>query len=583
MKTTFNRRLSLLTVALVVVGMLLLVRLVSFQFQLDTASYLQNVASNSYRQLRDLIPDRGLIYDRNMELLATNMMEYEIGISPDLVADKGKAAHDLAAALSEDETTIYHKITDVGQDVKYVQLARFVSTDVAQKVTQLNLFGIKIIPIPKRIYPQRGLAAQVIGFVGGSGETRRGYVGVEGDYDKDLAGQVRIQPISPIPFEVSPDDQPPPGRNLVLTIDRSIQYLAETELQDAITKYGATGGSVIIMDPRTGEILAMASYPSFDPNTYYQVEDEALLKNPAVSDTYEPGSVFKIVTASVALQSGKLTTDWTYYDQSPYVVGGRNIYNWDRAGHGSQNFKDVLIRSWNIGTSHMATTMGTTAFYKGLKDFGVGAKTGIDLEAEAEGWLHAPGDMYWSESDLAANSFGQGLTVTPLQMLCFANTIANDGQMMQPHIRLKTIDGDRVIPAAQTTVRTPISPEVAHTIRDIMVQVLDDPQGEGKNARVPGYTVAGKTGTAQIPCATCSSGFETAFQNATFVGFLPADEPRVSVLIKLDKVSAYASETAAPAFAQLVKRLVVIMSIPTDEQRRALKAQGGNTALIAGG
>jgi cell division protein FtsI/penicillin-binding protein 2 len=166
---------------------------------------------------------------------------------------------------------------------------------------------------------------------------------------------------------------------------------------------------------------------------------------------------------------------------------------------------------------HMAT-VGMTASTR-AKDFGVGAKTGIDLEAEAEGWLHAPGDMYWSESDLATNSFGQGMTVTPLQMLCFANTIANDGQMMQPHIRLRTIDGDRVIPAAQTTVRTPISPDIAHTIRDIMVQVISDPQGEGKKGRVPGYSVAGKTGTAQIPCATCSTGFETAFQNATFVGF----------------------------------------------------------------
>ncbi len=401
---------------------------------------------------------------------------------------------------------------------------------------------------------------------------------MEGGYNSDLAGQVRVQPISPIPFEVNSNDQPPPGRDIVLTIDRSIQYLAETELQDAITKYGATGGSVIIMDPRTGEILAMASYPTFDPNAYFK-EDAEAMRNPAVSDVYEPGSVFKIVTASVALQSGKLTPDWTYYDRSPLIIGGRAIYNWDRAGHGSQNFVDVLVHSWNIGTSNMALTMGPSIFYKGLDDFGLGQRTGIDLEGEAGGIFRKPGDLYWSDADLATNSFGQGIAVTPLQMLCFANTIANKGQMMQPHIRLKTIDGNRLYVAQPAAGRTPISPEVARTMTDIMVKVVQ--VGEGKSASVKGYTIAGKTGTAQIACPTCREGYDPDLQEATFVGFLPAEEPRVSILIKLDKVGRYASETAAPAFAKLVKRLVVIMNIPTDDQRRALREQGGNTGLIA--
>ncbi len=581
MRTSFTRRLSILTVALIVLGILLLVRLASFQFQLDTASYLENKGSNSYRQLRDQIPDRGRIYDRNMELLATNMMEYDIAISPNLVTDKPKVAHDLAVALSQDDQTILNKI-DVPSDVVYVPLAHAVTTAVAQKIDKLNILGAKIIPLPKRIYPQGSLAAQVVGFVGGSGDSRRGYVGIEGDYDTDLAGQIRYQVISPIPFEINSNDQPPPGRDIVLTIDRSIQYLAETELQAAMTKYGAPSGTIIIMNPRNGEILAMASYPNFDPNSYYQVDKPDLLKNPAISDFYEPGSVFKIVTASVALQSGKLDLNWTYLDQSPFIVGGRAIYNWDRAGHGSQSFSDVLIRSWNIGTSHMAETMGADLFYKGLKDFGVGSRTGIDLEGESPGFLRVPGDTYWSDSDLATNSFGQGLTVTPLQMLAFANTIANDGQMMQPHVRLKMIDGDREIATTTTAVRTPISADVAHKIRDIMVQVVEAPLGEGKAARVPGYRIAGKTGTAQIACATCPEGYDPLLQEATFVGFLPADEPRVSILIKLDRVGLYSSETATPAFAQLVKRLVVIMDIPTEGQRQDLKAQGGNTALIAG-
>jgi cell division protein FtsI/penicillin-binding protein 2 len=579
MKATFNRRLSLLTVTLIVIGMLLLGRLASFQFDLDTASYLQNSASNSYRQLRDLIPDRGRIFDRNMELLAGNTMEYGIGVSPRLIINKAKVAHDLAVALGDDERHIFDAIDN---DKVYVLLARPVSGEVAQKVARLGYLGVVTEPIPKRIYPQGSLAAQVIGFVGGDGDSRRGYVGVEGAYNNLLAGQVRVQTNSQIPFEVNPGDVAPAGQDIVLTIDRSIQYLAETELQDAITKYGAVSGSIIIMDPRNGEILAMASYPNFDPNAYYKAAPEEM-KNAAVSDIYEPGSVFKIVTAAVALQSGSVTPDWTYYDSSPYIVGGRAIYNWDRAGHGSQNFVDVLVYSWNIGTSHLSVeAMGPKVFYKGLQDFGVATKTGIDLEGEENGILKRPGDTYWSDSDLATNSFGQGLSITALQMLAFTNVIANNGQMMQPHVRLKTIDGDRVIKAIPSAVRTPISVDVAHTIRDIMIKVVNDPAGEGKNARVPGYTVAGKTGTAQIACPTCPEGYETAFQNATFVGFLPADEPRVSILIKLDKVSQFASQTAAPAFAKLVKRLVVIMGIPTDEQRRQLRAQGGNTALIAG-
>ncbi len=581
MKTTLNRRLSMLTALLLVVGVLLLGRLASFQFDFDTASYLQNRANNTYRQLRDLIPDRGRIFDRNMELLAGNMMEYEIGVSPAYItaSRRHEAAHDLAAVLNEDEAVIFRKI-NVGDDVKYVQLARRVSNDVAQKVVKLGLLGVQTAPIPKRIYPQGSLAAQVVGFVGGDGDTYRGYVGVEGEYNSQLAGQVRVQSSSDIPFEINPNDQPPPGRDIVLTIDRSIQYLAESELYDAIQKNGAVSGSIIIMDPRNGEVLAMATYPTFDPNAYYEVEAEAM-RNSAISDVYEPGSVFKIVTLSVALQSGKVTPDWTYYDNSPYIVGGRAIYNWDRGAHGSQNFVDVLVHSWNIGTSHLAVeAMGPQVFYDGLKAFGVGTRTGIDLEGEADGIVRRPGDTYWSDSDLATNSFGQGLAITPLQMLCFANTLANNGQMMQPHIRLMTIDGERKDISNPAAARTPISPEVAHTMRDIMIKVVNE--GEGKAARVPGYTIAGKTGTAQIQCATCKDGYDPDLQEATFVGFLPADEPRVSILIKLDKVGRYASETAAPAFAQLVKRLVVIMGIPTDEQRRVLREQGGNTALIAG-
>lgn len=587
MKTTLNRRLSLLTVALVGVGVLLLARLASFQFQIDAASYLENKAALSYQSAKSQIPERGKILDRNGELLATNMMEYKINASPNYVSDKPKAAQDLAQVLGDDPARLLDllnsKDEQTNQPKPNVFLAGPVPFDVAQKVVQLNIFGVTLEQSPRRIYPQNSLAAQVLGFVGWADDGQRGYVGVEGEYENDLAGQVRIVSQSAIPFEADSNTVPPPGRDIVLTIDRNVQYLAESELQDAITKYGATSGSILIMDPRNGEILAMASYPGFDPNNYAQYVqiDPRRLNNPAISDTYEPGSVFKIVTASVALQSGKLDLNWTYYEGQPFLeVTGFKIYDWDHRAHGQQGFVDVLVNSWNIGTSMMAKTMGPTVFYKGLKDFGVGVPTNIDLDNESGGFLKTPGDTYWSDSDLYTNSFGQGLTVTPLQMLTFANTIAYNGQMMQPHIRLKTIDGGRIIAALPAAIRTPISPAVAAQIRDIMVQVVQ--VGEGKAAKVPGYTIAGKTGTAQIACNTCEGGYDPELQEASFVGFLPADEPRVSILVKLDNVSKYASETSAPAFAQLVSRLVVLMNIPTDAQRLALRQSGGDTSQILG-
>jgi cell division protein FtsI/penicillin-binding protein 2 len=568
----------MLTLSLIVIGVLLLARLVSFQFQIDMAAYLSSASGS--QSARDKFPERGRIFDRNGELLAANTTEYIIGASPIYITDKPKVAKLLAEALGEDEKRILNLLAADDQ-AQYVRLTEQpVNTDIAQRVAGLQLLGIVIDAEPKRIYPQNSLAAHVVGFVAWDGALRRGYVGVEGAYNDDLTGQSRVTEQSQIPFEVNPNDDPPPGHDIYLTIDRSIQYLAETELMDAINRYGATGGSILIMDPRNGEVLAMASYPTFDPNNYFEVKQERQ-RNPAVSDTYEPGSVFKIVTAAIALQSGKVNEDSTYYEDKAYRdVGGVRIYDWDRGAHGSQNFVNVLVRSWNLGTTWLSVdVLGKDAFYKGLRDFGVGSPTGIDLEGEAAGIMRMPGQIYWSDSDLASNSFGQALTVTPLQMLCFANAIANRGQMMQPHIRLKTMNGDQATEAIPAAARTPITPDIAQRITNIMIKVVSE--GEGEKARVPGYTIAGKTGTAQIACATCAAGYDPELQEASFVGFLPADEPRVSVLIKLDKVGNYASQTAAPAFAQLVNRLVVIMNIPTDAQRQMLRAQGGNTALIA--
>lgn len=577
MRTTFNRRLSLITVVLIVVGVVLLARLAWYQFQLDVAAYWRT--DSRYVKVEDESPVRGLILDRNGEMLAGNTTEYRVGVSPVYITKKEEVARQLAQILGLEESFVYAAVTS---NKDWVPLTRnLIPAEVARKVEELNLLGVRLDPEPKRIYPQGSLASHIIGFVGWEGTERRGYVGVEGDYEDDLAGQKLITEESNIPFEANANTAPPPGRDIMLTIDRRLQYIAETELQDAVSRYGAIKGTIIIMDPRNGEILAMASLPNFDPNTYIQA-DPKVLRNPAISDVYEPGSVFKIVTAALALQSGKIDPDtWTYTDTRVFSIGGANIFNWDRAGHGMQTFDDILVHSWNVGTSTLSVqVLGLKDFYKGLKEFGVGQASGIDLEGEAPGTLKEPGiSLFWSESDLATNSFGQGLTTTPLQMLTYTNVIANGGQMMQPHIRLATIDGNRVIKAEPVAVRSPISPQTANRIRDIMVRVVS--VGEGKDARVPGYSVAGKTGTAQRPCPECGAdGYDPYNNNVSFVGFLPADEPRVSIIFQMEKIPKFASETAAPAFAQLARRVVVVMNIPTDAERQALQAQGGQTDQI---
>ncbi len=299
MNDVMPRRLSLLTVLLIGVGAVLMARLGSFQFQFDAASYLLNSADNSYHVSREQVPDRGRIFDRNGELLAGNEMYYGIGVSPNLVSNSSKAdaAQNLASVLGIDKTLVLNALNS---SADYVPLTKDpVSTDIAQRVAQLNIYGVKLDPKPRRIYPQGSLAGPIIGFVGGDGI---GYVGVEGQLNSYLAGQTRYTQDSPIPFEINPNSGPQPGDDIYLTIDRSLQYLSESELQTAIKDSGATGGSLIIMDPRNGEILAMASYPTFDPNQYYNVTADTI-KNRAVSDLYEPGSVFKIVTMASGLDS----------------------------------------------------------------------------------------------------------------------------------------------------------------------------------------------------------------------------------------------------------------------------------------
>jgi cell division protein FtsI/penicillin-binding protein 2 len=296
----------------------------------------------------------------------------------------------------------------------------------------------------------------------------------------------------------------------------------------------------------------------------------------SIANNYEPGSVMKVITMAGALDRGAIRPDFTYYDNGLLEIGGVSVYNWDRAAHGTVNATQILVESLNIGAATVATTMGPDAFYGELSEFGFGRNTGIDLQGEESGIFYAPGNPNWSEGNLATNSFGQGVSVTPLQMLTAVNAIANGGLMMQPHVVHQMIDGDDIYTAQPAALGRPISAEAAAQVTQMMVEVVR--QGLDDGASLPGYTIAGKTGTAEIPTPF---GYEDGASIATFVGFLPADDPQISVLIRLDRPRDYwASLVAAPVFQRLAERLVVQLAIPPDAVRFQLAAEGGSISDI---
>ncbi len=561
----FSRRLQIVAAVLVVLSVYMLVRLMTIQFQMDPAqlAYFQG-QTRQYTRLVEYMPTRGQIYDRHGELLAVNRIQYEIGANPPLITDPAMTARQLAAALNGDELTIYQQLTS---NRAWELIARPVSAAAGQAVQDLNIVGVDISPIPNRAYPQGMLGAQVIGFVGGD---QRGNFGVEGAYQRDLAGESLVGEESNIPFQISAQVAPRHGRDLVLTIDRDIQFLAESELLRALDVTGSERGTIIIMNPRTGDILAMANFPSYDPNLYYRIEDARVLNNPAISEQYEPGSVFKVVTMAAGIEEGVILPGSTYNDQASLQCGGITISNWDRASHGLIDMTQVLVQSLNVGTSTVAMEMGPTRLYRMIQKFGFGEPTRVDLQGEAAGTVPLPGDSNWQESQLCTNSFGQGIAVTPLQMLTAVNAIANDGLMMQPHVVHQIVDGENVYTTQPSPMGRPISAETARMVRNMMVQTVRYGPTE---AQVPGYTVAGKTGTAQIPIP---GGYDADASIVTFVGFLPADDPQVSILIKLDRPDEYwGSIVVAPIFSHLAERLVVLMEIPPDTVRQTLASSGG--------
>jgi cell division protein FtsI/penicillin-binding protein 2 len=560
-----RRRLRILSTVLAILAGLVILRLLQLQI-IEHKQHETEALELRVRTVPLPLPPRGAIFDRGGHLLAGNSVVYSIDAYPPYVVDPDETAVALEEELHIPRTQIWEMLTS---DQLWVPILSPVSKAVGERIEQLRLQGVTVQPLWKREYPEHERASHVLGFCNSEAV---GFYGVEGYYDRMLqpsrmtwSGPVDLQSRQ-MPWSVVPVVFPSQGTDLVLTVDRTVQAIVEDELAASIEEYAATGGTIIVMNPATFEIRAMASLPNYDPGDYvdYFSRDRSPFEDPAVSKQYEPGSVFKVVTMAAALDSGLVTPGSPYYDQGFIEVGGQVIRNATRKAYGSLTVSDIVIKSLNVGSAWLSVQMGTDVFYRYVQAFGVGQPTQVDLAGEVAGQLWLPEDIeHWHDSNLGTNSFGQGVAVTPLQMICSVAAVANGGEMLRPHVVDRRTAPDGTVSVFHQSVRRRvISESTAKTLTDMLVRVIEE--GVPK-AKMDGYRVAGKTGTAQIPVP---GGYDPSGTIATFVGFGPVPEPELVVLIKLDRPgkSPWASQTSAEVFPRLAKRLFVVLGVPPTEQ-----------------
>lgn len=437
----------------------------------------------------------------------------------------------------------------------WIPLAHKVNEERVNELKKLSLTGLGYEKESKRFYPEASMAAHLVGFVGSNaqgGDT--GYFGLEGLYDRELSGKsgyLRIEKDvlgAPILVSEATRIDPENGRNLVLWMDRSVQRIVERRLLEGIQKYGAKEGSVVVMDPKTGGILAMASYPTYDP-THFSDFDHSLFKNPVIASSYEPGSTFKTLVMSAAIEEHGIKSDSVVDETGPVRIGDYSIRTWNDTYHGPITMAQVLEYSSNVGMVYIEKKLGGEKLLKYIRAFGFGELSGIDLQEESSPELRS--DNEWGEIDFATASFGQGIAVTPIQMVRGVAAIANDGWIMEPHVVKEIVDvSGRTVPIRPKQMRRVISVATANVMTEMMVDAVD--KGEAKWAKPKGYRIAGKTGTAQVPVA---GHYEKDKTIASFVGFAPADNPRFVMLVTLlePTSSPWGSETAAPLFFKIAQ------------------------------
>ncbi|MCK4977538.1 MAG: penicillin-binding protein 2 [Anaerolineales bacterium] len=580
-------RYTLLGTLFSLLAVLIMVQLVRIQLNPEQVSHFLGQSDLYAGEWRTVIPRRGLIYDRQGHLLAGNTTVYEVGVELARVRNPHTIALTFNVVLGLDYSEVYDAVsTGASSEVATLVLDDFVPQEYIDRLEQFkqdidetyvgsrgkdppSLSGLVYQPHLQRSYPEKDLGSNILGFVSREGV---GYFGVEAKYQDLLAGvpQTVWMPLDPNRAEELPEISG--GATMVLTLDRAIQAEMEDIIDRAVEFNGAESGTIVVLDPKTGDILAMATTPRLNLNEYWrygEVFKGSTPFNRAVSQAYEPGSVYKVLTMASALDSGAVTPETSFLDTGVFEIGGAYIYNWNSGAWGPQDMWGCLQHSLNVCLAWVASEVGAKDFYDYMRAFGFGHLTGVDLAGEVAGRLKVPGDSDWYDADLGTNSFGQGVSATPLQMAMAISAVANDGKLMAPRIVRSMVDKGRQFNTEPRLIGMPISEKTADTLTEMLAVTLEE---EASDALIEGYRVAGKTGTAEIPTPY---GYSISATNASFVGWGPVDDPRFLAYIWLEKPtsSPWGSVVAAPVFRQVVERLVVLMDIPPDRVRHALYSQ----------
>lgn len=551
-----NRRIVIVGVIFTLCYLLIMAKTMYLQVFAD--ANLSERASSEYCKDLESRGKRGTIYDMKYRELVMSTSVVSVGIHPRRIVDKPRAAADISRILAMNN----REVTKILNSNKpFVWIKRNAPPDRAEALSKLlDRQVFQLSQSFTRIYPNKTIAAQILGFSGIDGN---GLEGLEYYYDDYLKGDIRKETIVKDAlgriFDRTESETQTEGKNLILTIDANIQYIAEQTLKDAVIKNRAKSGIAMVMIPESGEIRAVAQYPTFNPNAYGQYTKN-VWRNRAITDAFEPGSTMKIFTASAALSTGKFTPSTNVNcEGGAFRVGSATIH--DTHHYGVLSLHDVVKVSSNIGAAKFADMMGSKAFYDTLSNFGFGEKTGIDCPGETTGMLRPY--QSWRKIEQATIAFGQGITITPLQLIAATSAIANGGVLMQPRF-VKAItnpDGSILQSFEPKVVRQAIPPEVSDQMKIIMKAVTEE-GGTGTQAVPVGYTVAGKTGTAQI--LNAEGTYQNCDYNAVFVGFSPAESPRISVLVVIEgpQGSHYGGIVSAPAFREIVRETLNYMDVP---------------------
>ncbi|HEY6838156.1 MAG TPA: penicillin-binding protein [Geobacteraceae bacterium] len=524
---------------------------------------LVKLAERQHQKIVPLTPARGVIYDANNAALAVSVEMDSCYAEPRNIENVTDFATRLAPLLGMTREALERKLAG---NKNFVWLQRRIPPDQAQKIREMELEGIGFVKESKRFYPNKEMAGAVIGF---TGLDPSGLEGIERKYDSTMLGSngylvtERDALGRDIALKGMVVKGASKGNNVVLTLDKNIQYIAEKELGKAVVSSGAKGGIALVMEPRSGKVLAMATYPGFNPNSYASYGPQ-FLRNRAITDSFEPGSTFKVFLVAAALEEKVVSPgDGFNCENGSYNIGGRTIHDTHR--YGRLSVAEVLKYSSNIGAAKIGARLGSERLYNYLRGFGFGERSGIDLPGEVSGSLRDRNQ--WFGVDLATISFGQGVTASSLQLATAMSAIANGGVIMKPYLveRITNENGDTLQSFAPRERQRVVSPETARSVAKMLEGVTTE-GGTGTNAAVDGYRVAGKTGTAQ-KVDPITHGYSVDKRTASFLGFVPVENPRLTILVVIDepKTSPYGGVVAAPAFSGIALQSLCYLKVPQDK------------------